>query len=266
MVPIRGSVDAVVCVRHQVGRLDVCLEALRAHLPPEATITIADAPPGPPKEGDQRHGEVARLAREAKAHVMLNGRGQWECRNRAAAQGYAPILLFLDGDCALETGAWPALTATLEREQVGVVGGLLLWEEGLAPREAPLARCVKLAGYAFGVRRLPYARFVGWLPDNPKLYARDDLQAVGANFMATRRPLWRSLQGFAPDYGGRPFADIDYCLRARNQGVRVAFEPEAVALAGGEPLSDSFAALREGAGMLTARLGPLAQFDEFLML
>ena len=264
VVPIRGSVDAVVSVRHITDRLPACLEALRGYLPPDATITIADAPPGSPRE--ERHAEIARMAREAKARVVVNGHGQWECRNRAAAQGYAPVVVFLDGDCCLMPDAWAALTAVLEREQVGIVGGLVLWEEGLAPRELPLLPSVKVAGYAFGARRLPYARFVGWLPDNPKLYARDDLQAVSSAFMATRRALWRSLQGFSPDYGSRPLSDVDYCLRARNQGVIVAFEPAAVAMAGGEPMSDDLRSLQEAASIFQARLGPLAQYDEFSLL
>jgi len=210
--------------------------------------------------------EIARVAREAGGRTVINGRGPWECRNRAAAQGYAPLILFLDGDVVLTPGVWLALAGVMEHEEVGIASGLLLWDEGMAPRDFPLMPSIKFAGYAFGARRLPYSRFVGWLPDNPKVYPRRDLQAVSAAFMLTRRALWRSLAGFAPDYGSRPLADVDYCIRARSQGPMVAFEPTAVAMAGMEPLADDVVLLQQGGAILDARLGPHRLYDEHVLL
>jgi GT2 family glycosyltransferase len=206
------------------------------------------------------------MAREVNGRTVVNGHGQWECRNRAAAQGFAPFILFLDGDVVLTPSAWPTLLGAMAHEEVGIATGLLLWDEGLAPREMPLASCIKFAGYAFGLRRLPYARFVGWLPDNPKVYPRSDLQAVSAAFMLTRRPLWRSLEGFATDYGSRPLADVDFCVRARSQGPVIAFEPAALALAGLEPLADDMILLQQGGAILDARLGPHRLYDEHILL
>jgi hypothetical protein len=240
--------------------------ALRQHLPPDATIVVADAPPAQLPAGTDRHTEIARIAREVGGRTVINGQGQWECRNRAAAQGFAPLLLFLDGDVVLTPGAWPTLAAVMEHEEVGIASGMLLWDEGMAPREMPLATCIKFAGYAFGVRRLPYARFVGWLPDNPKVYPRRDLQAVSSAYMLTRRTLWRSMGGFAADYGTRPLADVDFCVRARNQGPVIAFEPAAVGLAGMEPMADDLGLLQQGGAILDARLGPHRLYDEHVLL
>lgn len=262
-LPLRGSVDAVVTAFTNIDRLGACLAALRRDLPADATITLADAIP---EQAAARHGELVRIAREADLRLDRSGRDRWDARNRAAAHGQAPLILFIDSDAVLAEGAWQALAAAIEPETIGAVGGLGIWQGEAVPAGFP-DPAMRAAGYVFGVMMQPYARFAGWAPDNPKVYARQDLQGVPVQFMATRRSLFRSLGPFPSDpFGSRPFADLYYCLQLRKAGLSVAFEPGAIAVVGREPIALSKQEVQEGQVILAHQAGDLLQYDEPFLL
>jgi len=266
-LPFRGSVDVVVSIQVEVSRLGPCLEALRAELPASATITVADSVRETLPDAGKRHEEIALVSRRFEAHVIRNARGQWDARNRAASAGQAPLLFFLDGDAVLAHGAWAKVSDHMGREDVGVLGGMLLWGLNLTKPEIKEGT-IKYAGFAFGARLMPYARFQGWLPDNSKIYARDDLQAVPAAIMVTRRTLFRNLHGFDPadNFKGLCYADAHYCVRARANGLLVAFEPTLFAVTAREPFAVDGQELRAGGQVLQAISRHLCQFDEYRLL
>jgi GT2 family glycosyltransferase len=260
--PMYGSVDAVVTVQVDTTRITECLAALKAQLPADATIILADALLDDAGEG---HQTLAAAARDAGVRVDRSGRGRWDARNRGAMHGSAPLILFVDGDLVLEDGAWAALVAPMEREEIGAAGGLITF--GIPVGADIEAGIIRIAGYVFGWRLRPYARFFGWHPDNPKVYRRDDLQALPANFLLTRRTIFRTAGGFAADvYGNRPYPDVEYCLQLRGNGLLCAFEPTAVASGGAEPIALSTRDVQEGAIILEQRAGHLIGYDEPVLL
>lgn len=260
--PIYGSVDAVVTVQVDTSRIGECLAALKAQLPADATIIVADAIID---EMAETHQELAAAAREAGVRVDRSGRGRWDSRNRGAMHGSAPLILFIDGDLVLDEGAWAALAAPMEREEIGAAGGLITF--GVPVGADIEAGVIRIAGYVFGWRLRPYARFFGWHPDNPKVYPRADLQALPANFLLTRRMAFRTAGGFAADtYGNRPYPDVEYCLMLRGNGLLCAFEPAASAAGGAEPIALSRRDVQEGAVILEQRAGHLIQYDEPVLL
>lgn len=264
LVPIKGSVDAVVTVRVDGSRIGPCLAAIRSQLPRDATIIVVDLLGREPPLA-ALHADINQHARDHEARVVRDGQGQWPARDRPAAQSTAPLMLFLDGDNVLQSGAWQLLLKAVQREEVAVAGGVILWDEGQGPPDGrPYA--IKFAGYAIGTRGLPFARFVKWGVDNPKVYQRDDLQALSASFWVTRRTVYRSLGGFRGDYGDRPFADVSYCVRAHSLGLINVFDPAARVLSGGEPLAANLRQLQEAAYILTHDVGHLVHYDEFRVL
>ncbi len=264
LVPIRGSVDAVVTLRQDGSRIGPCLDAIRSQLPRDATVIVLDLLAHDPSLA-ALHADITQQARDHEARVMREGQGQWPSRDRAAAQGSAALLLFLDGDNVLQPEAWQVLLKAVQREEVAAAAGLIMWDVGQGPPDLR-PNAIKCAGYAMGTRGLPFARFVTWSADNPKLYERDDLQALSASFMLTRRTVYRSLEGFRGEYGDRPFADISYCLRARSLGLVNVFNPAARALSGAEPLAANLRQLQEAAYILTHDVGHLVEYDEFRVL
>lgn len=262
-LPMRGSVDAVVTAFTTIERLGLCLAALRRQLPPDATITLADAIP---EQLPGRHSDLARIAREENLRLDRSGRDRWEARNRAAQHGQAPLILFIDADAIMAEGAWVALAAAMEPETVGAAGGLAVWDNDCQP-PGYAAPSIRSAGYVVGAMLQPYVRFPGWAPDNPKIYPRQDLQGVPVNFMATRRSLFRTLGPFPSDpFGNRPFADMYYCLQLRKAGLSVVFDPAAIAVVGREPIALSRIEVNEGQVILAHQAGDLLQYDEPFLL
>lgn len=260
--PIRGSVDAVVTVQVDTSRIAECLAGLKAQLPADATIVVADAIIDDMAEA---HQEIAVAARAAGVRVDRSGRGRWDARNRGAMHGSAPLILFIDGDLVLEDGAWATLVATMEQEEIGAAGGLITF--GVSIGADIEVGSIRIAGYVFGWRLRPYARFFGWHRDNPKLYPRTDLQGIPANFLLTRRVAFRSAGGFSADpYGNRPYPDVEYCLALRGNGLLCAFEPASVAAGGAEPIALSKRDVQEGSLILEQRAGHLIQYDEPFLL
>ena len=265
-----GSVDVVVTCRRTADRLGRCLEALKRVLPSDASFSVADAVPA---NGPQElHVEIARAARPHGVRVDRSGRSIWDARNRAAAAGRAPLILFIDGDAVLQKGSWAALLATAEREDIAAIGGMCVWDHGLFPPHMesslpPAETRIKTAGYAFGNSYVPYARFAAWGSDNPKVYFREDLQAVPITLFLIKRNHFVALGGFATgEYGSRPYAEAELCVRLKEQGLLIAFEPAAVAKCGAEPVAMTPQEFQEGVIVLRGRLGNLMQYDECFLL
>lgn len=137
----------------------------------------------------------------------------YKARNKAAAQGRAPFIVFMDADCVLQDAA--ALADVFAQLQAGasVVGGLLTNGE-----------YVMAAGYAFNIEGRPYFRFARWSPSAAKVQERrDDMTAVPLQFLATRRDVFRVLR-FREEFGEAAYGDADYCVRALAKGL-VVYDP-----------------------------------------
>lgn len=268
--PVKGSVDVVITCRRTANRLGPCLAALAKGLPSDAKLYVSDAVPR--NTAEELHVEIARTARTHGVRVDRSGRNIWDARNRGASSSLSPLILFIDGDAVLQDGSWDALSEVIVREDVVAIGGMCVWADGLFPAHMeqnlpPADVRIKTAGYAFGNSLVPYARFAAWGSDHPKLYARDDLQAVPITFMLIKRAHFAALGGFAEgEYQSAPYAEAEVCIRLREQGLLIAFEPRAVAVCGAEPVAMSHDEFQFGVATLRRRLENLIQYDECFLL
>ncbi len=132
--------------------------------------------------------------------------------NAATAAYPAETFLFLNNDVLLSRYALPPmldlLTAT---PTVGIVGARLLFPDGSTQHAG-----VTLDHPSDGSTIHPHYR------ESPAVLTEtaQEFQAVTAACMLVRNSVHQSIDGFSPAYdcGGE---DIDYCLRARQQGWRV---------------------------------------------
>ena len=137
--------------------------------------------------------------------------------NQAAEVAHGDWFLQLNDDTeVLEPGAIGSMLALAQRPGVGIVGALLLYPGGrvqhagvaidnLAPRHPWAGNWPK---------RLPY----GWLA------APRPCQAVTAAVCLCSAKLWRDLDGLRSDLPIN-YGDVDFCLRARQQGLAVLLDP-----------------------------------------
>lgn len=129
-------------------------------------------------------------------------------------------IVFLNDDASPENGDWlQALLGFAVDRSVGGVGSLLFYEDG----------SIQHAGM-FPTQRTIVHAWLGW-PADAKTYQdwalmqREWSVVTGAVF-ATRRSILDQVNGFDERFS-LEFNDVDLCLRIRNLGYRIVYNPEA---------------------------------------
>jgi len=129
------------------------------------------------------------------------------------------VCLFNDDVYPITSDWLELMLAHAARPEVGVVGALLLYPNGM----------IQHAGVAVGGWTNP--AHVGRLRIEsaywPWLRITREVTAVTGACMMTRRAVWDELGGLDPRFPVN-YNDIDYCLRAGERGYRVLIETQAV--------------------------------------
>ena len=142
--------------------------------------------------------------------------------NQGAAAASGRHLLFLNNDTEALAGWFDPLVRVLDHEpDVGAVGCKLLYPDGT----------IQHAGVAFGeVEGGPalvgFHRWHQSPADTPGANRRCDMQAVTAACVLIRREAFDAAGGFDEGYWNG-YEDVDLCLRLRDMGWRIVYEPRA---------------------------------------
>ncbi|MEN5146852.1 glycosyltransferase family 2 protein [Brevundimonas diminuta] len=177
-------------------------------------------------EAPETRAYLTELEASGYARIMpYEGEFNWALMNNlAAAQTDADVLVFLNNDTVVRTPDWlDELVSQAQRPEVGVVGCRLLYEDGT----------IQHAGF---VAREEVSSFlihdgVGDSGDDGGYLGRHALQhacvAVTGACIAIRADVFRSLGGF--DSASFPVEgnDVDLCLRAQAEGLKVLYDPYA---------------------------------------
>jgi GT2 family glycosyltransferase len=139
--------------------------------------------------------------------------------NAGAAAGRGDHLLLLNDDIEVATPDWiERMVMYSSLEEIGAVGGKLVLQDG----------------------RLQHVgvRFENGLPGHPHHGYRGDYKgygnavmiaqnclAVTAACLMTRRELFEQVGGMTPDFAVN-YNDVDYCLKLRELGRRVVYDPD----------------------------------------
>lgn len=128
-------------------------------------------------------------------------------------------ILCLNNDVTVITPDWlERMLGQCQRKQVGIVGVKLYYPDDT----------IQHAGVIIGIGGVAGAMFVG-MPRQRSGYLRkailqQDLSAVTAACMMVDRRAWEDVGGFNTDLAVA-FNDIDFCLKARDRGYLVVYEP-----------------------------------------
>jgi len=137
--------------------------------------------------------------------------------NQGARAAKAPYLVFLNNDTLPLEGWLEALIQEVEASpDVAVVGSRLLYENG----------SIQHGGLAFSwLYGTAYHMYMRVAANAPMVTRRREMQAVTAACMLVRREAFEAVGGF--DEGFRNgFEDVDLCLKIRERGGRVIYQPQ----------------------------------------
>jgi GT2 family glycosyltransferase/SAM-dependent methyltransferase len=161
------------------------------------------------------------LSRIAGARVIRNRRniGYLRSVNRAAATARGRWLVLCNNDIEVRPGWLEALIRCGESApDVGVVTPKYLFPDG---RLAEAGAIVWQDGSGWNYGR-------GEVADQPAYDFRREVDYGSAAALLVRADLWRERGGFDERFGPMYYEDVDLCLDARERGLRVLYEPEAV--------------------------------------
>ena len=140
--------------------------------------------------------------------------------NEAAAKCEADVVVFLNAAVEITEADWlDELVSQAMRPEVGAVGARV-WNANDTLRHG---------GYLLGVGGIANSAHEGLARGHPGFFNRTFLQrncsAVSAECMAVRADVFRELGGFDAANLRDAFHDIDFCLRAGEQGLQIVWTP-----------------------------------------
>ena len=137
-------------------------------------------------------------------------------------------LLFLNNDTeVIESGWLSSMLSFCQRDDVGAVGAKLLYPDDTVQHAGVMMICCRNEGEMGG----PIHVFNNLDRDDPGYMRRavisQDLSAVTAACMMTKRSVFEGLNGFNEDFEVA-FNDVDFCLRVRSLDKLVVFDADAL--------------------------------------
>lgn len=142
--------------------------------------------------------------------------------NRGAGHARGEYLLFLNNDVEVRSGDWlERMLAQAQRRRVGAVGAKLLYPDGSIQHAGVVVGIRGTAGHAFRHQ-----------PDDGRSYwgfadKVRNCSAVTAACMMVSKETFMMIRGFDEQFPVE-FNDVDLCLRIRQQGYRIVYDPAVV--------------------------------------
>lgn len=156
---------------------------------------------------------------------VCNWEGGWNysaINNFAVKYSDAEYIVLLNNDVEIIEESWlEEMLMFAQREDVGIVGGKLLYPDGT----------IQHAGVTIGIRGIAGHAFHQW-PGDTKGYMNRcvstmNLSAVTFACAMMPRKIFNELNGLNEKYAVA-FNDVDMCLRARSKGYHIVYTPYAL--------------------------------------
>lgn len=139
--------------------------------------------------------------------------------NFGVKQARGEYLLFLNNDVSANNAAWmEEMLSNCQRKNVAVVGAKLYYPNNTIQHAGVILGIGGVAGHAF--LGLPKG-FSGYMH---KASLQQDLSAVTGACMMVKKTVFEEVDGFTEELAVA-FNDIDFCLKVREKGHLVVFNP-----------------------------------------
>lgn len=147
-------------------------------------------------------------------------KSRFQLLNDAAAMATGDVIVFVDGSTIEVSKEW--LTELLGRACLSGVGAVGV---KIVDRRARIIHAGYFLGIKEGVGRAHHRYPAKDVGEFIRLAVDQNFSAVSARFMAIRREVFESVNGFCDSDFPQNYADIDLCLRLKEMGYRTAWTP-----------------------------------------
>jgi GT2 family glycosyltransferase len=204
-----GLLSIVVPVYNQCALTRGCLEAIARNTEGPHEVVLVD--------NGSTDGTRRMLMDFPGVRVVHHARNLGFARacNEGVRQARGSLVVLLNNDTVVQPGWDAPLRRELADPITGIVGLRLLYPDGT----------VQHAGVVFNPDGLPWHVYRGLPGLSAPVMERRELAAVTGACLAMRRELYRNLHGLDENFINC-YEDIDLCLRAREEGYRVVYNPE----------------------------------------
>jgi len=138
--------------------------------------------------------------------------------NQGAQAAQGEYLVFLNNDTIVQPGWLEELAACAWKdEKIGAVGARLLYADDT----------IQHAGVAFNEDKLVYHIYKHYDRDHPAVNKEREFQAVTAACALIKKDLFFAVGAFDEGYHNG-FEDVDLCLKIRDRGYKVVYNPRAL--------------------------------------
>ena len=206
----RPRVSIVLVLYNQAHFTLACLRSIQAHAGVLSELIIVD--------NASQDATSQLLGRIDGATILKNESNEGFLRavNQAAQVAKAPFLLLLNNDARLLPQSLPVALYRLQDEpDIGAIGGQIILPDGsLQEAGSIIWRDGSCLGYSRGAS-----------PTTPEVMFTRDVDYVSGAFLLTRTALFRKLGGFDTAFAPAYYEETDFCMRLREAGHRVVYEP-----------------------------------------
>jgi len=217
----RPSVDLIIPTRDGLDVLKPCIESvLNKTEYPNYQIIVVD-------NGSEQAETKAYLSRISKYEriQVIDFPGEFNysaINNTAASQGDSDYIALINNDIEVIDADWlTQMMVWATQANVGIVGAKLLYSNGNIQHAGVTVGMGNAAGH---IHRLEDGKSLGY---QNRLVAVQNMMAVTAACLITRRSLFEELGGLDEQTFKVAYNDIDYCLRVEQMGMDIIWTPEA---------------------------------------
>lgn len=215
---VQGSplISIIIPNKDQVESLDKCLESIEKSSYKNYEIIIVENN----STEDETFAYYKKIESDKIRIVYWSDEFSYSAINNFGVKhARGDYLLLLNNDVEVITTDWlEELTANCQRKDVGIVGARLYYPDDT----------IQHAGIVIGIGGVAGALFVGM----PRMFTgylhkaaiQQDLSAVTAACMMVKRSVYEELGGLEEELKVA-FNDVDFCLRAREKGYLVVYDP-----------------------------------------
>lgn len=204
---------SIVIITHNQAELSFrCLKSLIEVIDTPTEVLIVD------NASTDRTAELLARTRGCRVLQQTENLHFLHAANLGAAQAQGKMLLFLNNDTQVRPGAISsALGAFEDRPDAGAVGGRIILLDG-SLQEA--GNIVWRNGSCHGYGR-------GCNPDGEEFQFRREVDYCSGAFLMVPRQLFEQLGGFDTRFAPAYYEEVDLCMRLRQAGHPVIYEPNA---------------------------------------